>query len=162
MSNNYCTKTYNTIDIDTGEIGLLNKTERKSTNDNHVKLFVRDIASLYGFSGATYEVLLKLYEKLDYQGEAVITSVDRERLVKQSGNISNKTYISTLLAVLQKKGLIKRIGEGVYRMNPKIFAKGKQSDIDKLRDQYINLNVVYSKNGRVISARVENKTTSIN
>ena len=157
MSIGFEVKKYNTIDVDSGEIGLISKTKRISNNERHIKLFIHDIGSLYGLSGATNDVLLQLYTRLDYSGETTITSVDRQRLVLKSKNISNKNYISTLLKGIQDKGLIKKIGENVYKMNPDIFAIGKQSDINKLREQYIKLQVIYSKNGRVISARIENK-----
>ena len=67
------------------------------------------------------------------------------------------SYLSKVLKKMESRSIFKKIATGVYFMNPEFFAKGAWKDIHKLRDRYINLNISYSKNGKILRATIESK-----
>lgn len=137
-------KTTEVVDSKTGEI-LEKKYEKVSYEgtENFVKMYFDDISRLFQLTASQYKVLFALLPRMTWESEVVFTSSIRTEIQKSIG-LSASTFKNTL-QMLQQLGLLLRIENNRYLLNPHIFAKGTPVDVKRIQMQ-----VTYDKNGRMI------------
>jgi len=119
---------------------------------DYIKLYIQDMLMLLGLPKGQSDILVMLLRRLDYNLEIVLNSHIKKGIA-QKLNIKTKdgklavNSIDKALGMFRKKGILRRVGRGVYRTNPRLFARGKWRDIKKIR-----MTVTYSENGKEISS----------
>ena len=138
------------IDHETGEI--LNEFKEhsfKTTEPSFIKMYLDDILSLTNINSTAKNVLFGLLKYMDYENRIDLASRQRKELA-QILNTSIQT-ISNSLGVLIKKNILLKLDRGSYLMNPDYFAKGKWSDILKIK-----ISIEYTPEGRILITQFEN------
>jgi predicted transcriptional regulator len=149
-------KVTETVDHTTGEV-YQKTTENVSylpTEPPFVKVYLDDIAKLYGLPKAGSSLLHALLRKMDYEGIITLVSSSKQRIANELG-IKSQTIDNNIQALL-KANILKRAGRGEFMFNPALFAKGEWKNIYKQRNKYIELTVIYSNDGeRIVSGKVK-------
>lgn len=124
----------------------------------YIKLYVDDIIKLYGLPKGDSNTLFELIKRMNYQGEIVINATVKRDIARILGVGGNKPeqVISNSMGKLVKSDILFRKGTGVYITNPHIFAKGDWTEIQALRNAYIEMKIKYSSAGREISTKIFN------
>jgi len=138
----------------TGEI-IQNRevlTRRLPKEENFVKLYLNHITSLIGLPPSSAGVLLYIVREMPYTNEFVINPGIRKRIAIEVG-IKSRT-VSSVITSLVKKTLLVRVKDeqGIFMVNPMIFAKGNWSQIQEIQTTY-----TYRKNEMEISTKFKKK-----
>lgn len=131
------------IDNSTGEVSDVRQKRitRQESEDNFVKLYVKDMSMLYGLTRTEMCVLYELLRKTDYENIVSLNSYMRSKIAEVL-NIKVNT-ITNALKGLCNSSLIKKIALNTYLVNPTIFARGNWSNVQELRVEFS-----YNENGR--------------
>lgn len=143
------TRIIEVVDHTTGEVM---KTEQEfiiPPEENYIKIYIKDVSMLRGIQSWVSNALYELMKYIGYGNELVVHTCMKEDIAQELGTSINT--INRAIQELHKKKILVRKARGVYIANPKIFGKGKWSDIVRLR---IEINYS-STNGRVITTRQE-------
>lgn len=134
-----------TVDYNTGEVKTLSVTRRyKGDEPSYIKVYLQDISYLYGLPSTAGDLMHELLNYVTYgTQEILLTSVVKKRIADRL-NIAMKT-LDNRLQDLTKKGIIARIGQGTFTLNPYLFGKGDWKTILELRNSNIHLEIVYDK-----------------
>ena len=129
-----------TYDKETGEVIEHTETRYKqiSIEPNYVKVYVDATIALLGRSKTSKEadVLLILAKNMTYMSENIPNKVYvdktlKDYIIEQTG-IKEGT-LKNMLTDFVKRDIIRRIGKGVYQLNPFMFAKGNWSAIRRIQ-----------------------------
>lgn len=139
MGKIYSTETI-TYSKDTGEV--IERTETKYKNvsqePNYVKVYVDAVIALLGKDKTSKEsdVLLILAKNMTYVNEEMPNKVNIDKVLKDHiiHSLGMKPgTLKNMLTGFVKKDVIRRIGKGVYQLNPFMFAKGNWSNIRRIQ-----------------------------
>jgi len=136
----------------TGEIIRDLKITKKKRSDepNYIKLYIKDLCKLNDIPKTGNDVLNELLALTDYRNEIVLNGGVKKRIIDslkiKKGSLDNN------LSKLTKQGILMRVGQGIYILNPNLFGRGSWEDIKKLRIEW-----EYSNEGREIK-KVETDT----
>lgn len=128
---------------ETGE--LIEHTEDKykvvSIEPNYVKLYIDTMSCfLTGEEvGMETSLLLEMAKRMTYANDAAPNQVAMVGSIKEGIAKQLDTSISSIDVILNrlvKKDLVRRVGRGVYELNPIIFAKGPWSSIRKIQMEW--------------------------
>lgn len=128
---------------ETGE--LIEHTEDKykvvSIEPNYVKLYIDTMSCfLTGEEvGMETNLLLEMAKRMTYANDAAPNQVAMVGSIKEGIAKQLDTSISSIDVILNrlvKKDLVRRVGRGVYELNPIIFAKGPWSSIRKIQMEW--------------------------
>lgn len=148
-------------DFETGEVSseTVQTVVRTSKEPPYIKLYIDDVIRLYGLPKGESKILFELVKRMNYQGEIVINAAVKRDIAKalDLGGAKPEQVISNSMAKLVKNDILFRKDTGIYITNPHVFAKGDWSDIQELRDSYIELKIKYSMSGREMSTTIINK-----
>jgi hypothetical protein len=147
-----------TVDRSTGESHsrTVENISYMPTEPPYVKVYLDDIAKLYGLPKAGSSLLHCLLRKMDYDGIITLVSASKKRIADEL-NIKPQTVDNNIQALL-KSDILKRSGRGEFMFNPMLFAKGEWKNIYKQRNKYVELTLTYSATGeRTISGKVKNQ-----
>jgi len=108
---------------------------RVDIEPNFVKLYIQDMCLLNEIPKQNSTVLTELLLHVNYANEIMLPQGLKERIV-DTLKIS-KGSLDNSLSLLVKKGLLQRLGRGVYKLNPYLFGKGKWQDIKEIRMEWI-------------------------
>ena len=121
------------VDSVTGEI--LQKTSIKTSmiesEPSFVKLYIDDILKLKDVPKASNDVLNILVANMSYGNVVVMIKPIKDLIAEETGLKLNT--INKAISNLHEAGILIRKNRGVYLVDPNLFAKGKWSDIKKLR-----------------------------
>ena len=124
------------------------------TEPPYVKLYLDDLAKLYGLPKAGSDLLHALLRKMDYEGIITLVASSKRRIADELG-IKPQTIDNNIQALL-KSDILRRAGRGEFMFNPNLFAKGDWKSIYKQRNKYIQLTMTYTNSGeRKVSASVK-------
>lgn len=147
-----------TVDHNSGEV-YQKTTENISylpTEPPFVKVYLDDIAKLYGLPKAGSNLLHCLLRKMDYDGIITLVAASKKRIADEL-SIKPQTVANNIQALI-KADILKRSGRGEFMFNPMLFAKGEWKNIYKQRNKYVELTLTYDINGeRTISGKVKNQ-----
>lgn len=147
VSKNIYQETVTTVDMQTGEISAVEKTNvvKLPAEPAYVKLYLDDIQKLYDLPNNT--ILYELLKRMNYEGEVVLNSSEKKKIAaKLSINVQT---IDNYLTKLKSKDLFKSVETGTYIPNPNLFGKGEWLKVLDRRKKYdsIKLNVTYTESG---------------
>lgn len=132
-----------TFDKETGEVIEHTETKYREVNiePNYVKVYVDTVIALLGKSKTSKEadVLLILAQNMTYMNEASPNKVNFDKFLKD--HIIEKLGIKegtlkNMMTDFVKRDIIRRVGKGVYQLNPFMFAKGNWSAIRKIQMEW--------------------------
>ena len=147
ISKNIYQETVTTVDMQTGEISAVEKTNvvKLPSEPAYVKLYLDDIQKLYDLPNNT--ILYELLKRMNYEGEVVLNSSEKKKIAaKLSINVQT---IDNYLTKLKSKDLFKSVETGTYIPNPNLFGKGEWLKVLDRRKKYdsIKLTVTYTESG---------------
>ena len=151
-------ETKEVLDRQTGETisQETNKVVRIDSEPPFVKLYMEDIACLNGLPKSSSMLLFSLVRRMDWDGDITLVANIKKQIAKEVG-ITEKTIRNYLLKFAEQN-IIKRVAQGQYRFNPKIFAKGDWSAIRTRRAEFMQLHITYTQDGkRVINNKIFTK-----
>ena len=132
-----------TFDKETGEVIEHTETKYKEVNiePNYVKVYVDTVIALLGKSKTTKEadVLLILAKNMTYMNDEMPNKVNVDHILKKHilENVAiSEGALNNMLTSFVKRDIIRRIGKGVYQLNPFMFAKGNWSAIRKIQMEW--------------------------
>lgn len=140
--------TTETVDHGTGE-NIETTTERVISLPQEppfVKLYLDDIAKLYNLPRRTSDTIHALLRQMNFDSIITLTAPAKRRIAEQLN-----TSVSTLenqLGKLVKADVLRRMDRGEYMLNPNLFARGRWTDVRRLRDKYFELRVTYGPDGK--------------
>lgn len=146
------------INHETGEI-VRTATENIAylpSEPPYVKLYLDDVARLYGLPKAGSDLLHALLRKMDYDGIITLVSSSKKRIADDIG-VKPQTIDNNIQALL-KADILRRAGRGEFMFNPSLFAKGEWKNIYKQKGKYVELTVTYANDGtREVKGELKNK-----
>lgn len=103
----------------------------------YVKLYIQDIMYLSNLSGRLVPLVMALLKRLTFANAenpmcVVLVPMVKQEILKETG-WSSVGSLDNALQELVKGNIIKRIGRGVYQMNPHLFGRGDWKDISRIR-----------------------------
>jgi len=137
-------KVENTVDLNTGEI-IENKVTTTYANNEpeYIKLYLQDISKILALSTKGEKTLLALVRKMNYDNEIVLTGKMKETM---SDDLSiKKNTLEHGIGELVNSGILAKIGNNHYLVNPNIMGRGRWADI-----QQIIMKVMYNKSGKLL------------
>lgn len=114
----------------------------------YVKLYLDDLIKLNDLPKSSSAILYEFVRKMNYDGFIVINA-SIKRMIGADLGVKEQS-ISNAISTFVKKDIMHRFDKGVYILNPSLFAKGKWTDVRKLREQYLDLTVRYTKDGKKV------------
>lgn len=141
------------IDKETGEVldsqiisnKQLNLTRKVKDYNEFIMVYLKDISSFLKIDNATQiKVLALIWRDISYNNPELnegntmaILKDDKERWANEIG--CNTRTIDNALSALVKKQILLSVCKGKYKLNPKYYFKGSNSD----RTKILNINVKY-------------------
>lgn len=129
-----------TFDKETGEVIEHTETRYKEVcpEPNYVKVYVDTVIALLGKKKTSKEaeVLLILAKNMTYMNDANPNKVNIDKMLKQYIQEAlgiSEGALNNMITSFIKRDIIRRIGRGVYQLNPFMFAKGNWSAIRKIQ-----------------------------
>jgi len=142
--------TTNVVNHETGEVTETKNLKERvvSREPDYIKLYIADLIKLNDLPKSTNDILYNILKRMNYDNEIVLVYHNKTKIAKEL-NIKLNTIDQNLMK-LTNKGILTRVGRGVYVANPYIFGRGKWEDIRELR-----MKVAYNKEGRFITGEVD-------
>ena len=136
-------ETTQTIDHTSGEV-LTETTIRRYRGDEpaYIKLYLQDIAYLHGLPITASDILTELLRYVTYGTQEIILNAPIKRRIAEATGMAVKT-VDNRLQELVKKGIIDRVGAGIFVLNPYLFGKGDWKTIMELRNVNVHLQIIY-------------------
>lgn len=126
------------------------------TEPPYVKLYLDDIAKLYGLPKASSDLLHCLLRKMDYDGIITLVSSSKKRIAEDIG-VKPQTIDNNIQSLL-KADILRRAGRGEFMFNPNIVAKGDWKSIHKQRNKFLELTMTYTPEGeRIVKGELKTK-----
>lgn len=140
-------RTIEEVNHETGEIvrATTENVAYMPAEPPYVKLYLDDVARLYGLPKAGSDLLHSLLRKMDYDGIITLVSSSKKRIADDIG-VKTQTIDNNIQALL-KADILRRAGRGEFMFNPNLFAKGDWKNIYKQKGKYVELTVTYSNDG---------------
>lgn len=133
-----------TVD-ENGEMKEWKKVSRfKSEEPNYIKVYLQDISYFYEVPKGSTDLVYELFNYVNYNTHEIIINSDVKKRISENMNSSVAT-IDNNLSKLVKKGIIDRVGRGIFTLNPYLFGKGDWKSIKDLRDRDLHLEITYNK-----------------
>lgn len=132
------------------QTGLVKQTETTSTCEieqepGYVKLYLAHIIKLKELPKGSSSILYSLLKIMGFDNIIVLNASLKRMIAKeQNTSVAN---VANIISKFVKDGLMVRKDTGLYMLDPKLFAKGKWRDIDKLRTEYLELSIKYHPDG---------------
>lgn len=154
-----------TADADTGEILTQSTSVKEVTRREGVshltftKMFYQDLCRLYGLSRSAMVLFMELGSMIkDDQNHVIITPIERKDITQRTGLKNQVIYNAT--RELISSGLLIRVVNGVYMIDPNIFAVGTDPRVLENRRKFkelhkISMQIEYTDKGRSISVSAE-------
>ena len=135
------------VDYQTGEITKTEQvtSQKISAEPAYVKIYLDHITRLKDLPKCSTSILYSLVQSMTYNSLIVINASVKRMIAKEHG-IGIQT-ISNAITRFVKDGLMVRKDTGLYMLDPNLFARGKWSDIEKLRNEFLEFSITYSPDG---------------
>ena len=130
------TRSY-TVDENGEVLDFSETTKITGPTDSYVKIYSR-VWDLDVIDGVLFSFVMDLVGRMSFADNGQIVELrrgDKLSLKRKFGWKDDRT-VERALNGLIGAGILRRINRGIYQVNPYMFAKGRQSDIDALRTRY--------------------------
>ena len=127
------------------------QTRLMNKGKEFVKLYLKDLASLYSLPGKSAALVLLIVEEMRKDNFFVTTPNIKKRISEKLG-ITTRT-VDNLVTGLVNCGLLVRETSNVYMLSPYLVAYGDQASV--AHKQRIFLSIKYSSDGREMSVVYE-------
>ncbi len=128
-------KTLTKVDTTTGEIKEVETTTERQVQierePDFIKLYIKDICKLNDIPKTPHRLLNELLKYTSYENKILLPSAIKKEIASKLN--TSVQVVDNSLSKLTKKEILKRVGTGVYMLNPFFFGKGKWTDIKKVR-----------------------------
>jgi hypothetical protein len=126
-------ETKHIIDHETGEMIITENTKIGFVDrePDYVKLYVKDIGMLKGIKKSSNKVLMEIIGQMGYNNLFIAYAPIKRNMCKILD--MKMSTINMAIDDLYKSGILLRAERGVYLVDPELFARGKWSDIKKVR-----------------------------
>lgn len=144
------------VNHETGEVRSTETHKKyRSEEPNYIKLYLKDLAYLHDLPQAASNLVHELLGYVTYNTQEIVLNSTVKKRIAGIMNVAMKT-LNNNLQQLVKKGVLERVAPGTFRLNPYLFGKGDWKSIKALREQNIQLQIVYDKetNTRVIRGSI--------
>ena len=132
-----------TYDKETGQVIEHTETKVKDiyVEPNYVKVYVDTVIALLGKQKISKEadVLLVLAKNMTYMNSDMPNKVNIDAVLKKYiiEHISiSEGSLNNMITRFVKRDVLRRIGKGVYQLNPFMFAKGNWSAIRRIQMEW--------------------------
>ena len=151
----YVVKVLHRCGIEDGKVVDVSHCDESPTG---VRMFPENIHKLYDLKKSALTLLLELAGMANGDKNIIITPSEREKISKRTGLNTQVIYNAT--RELVSSGLLVRIINSVYMIDPGIFAVGSDPKVIENRKKFnelqkINMQVHYTKDGRKIEVSLE-------
>lgn len=131
-----------------------------SSEPQYIKLYLEDILVLSDLSKTFSPLLSALLKRATNANKkrglcVSMTAFDREEILLEI-NWKKMQSLYNAMGTLCKRGILKKLGTGVYQFNPYFFGKGTWKDIENIRAEW-EYNCVA---GKTFSAKFTYKKSS--
>jgi hypothetical protein len=145
-----------TVIDEAGEVKEQSKTRvvTYETEDNYIKLYLRDICYLEGLPGKVSDVMFELCKYANFGNKILLPSGILNEIAKNLG--MKKQTLKNYIQELKQQEILIAKGTGYFILNPFLFGRGEWKDIVNLRNENLELKIVYDRkiNKRKIKAEV--------
>lgn len=158
MSKNILQMTTETLDHETGEVKEHTTTKVYSLPKEppFIKVYLEDISKIYELPNNSSGVFYELLRRLDYEGYITLNSTIKTIICDRTGY--KPQSLNNYLSSLVKKGLLKKVGRGVFSPDPHLFGRGDWKSISKMRENWLKIS--YDKDGnRVFESAMSEKNS---
>jgi hypothetical protein len=135
--------------------------KKETKEDDFVKMYVNELAMLRGIQAKEKDVLNELLRRMGYDNKVALPVGVKEDIcndlnIKRRHKVDQKTgevdfsnldekgdpkpsvnALNVMLTRLCTAEVIKKVGKGVYEVNPKLFGKGTWSGVKTIRQKTI-------------------------
>lgn len=134
-----------TVDYETGEVKSQSVTRRyRGDEPSYIKVYLQDISYLHGLPTTAGDLMHELLNYVTYGTQEIVLTSVIKKCIAGNLSIAMKT-LDNRLQDLVKKGIIDRVGQGTFTLNPYLFGKGDWKTILELRNNNIHLEIIYDK-----------------
>lgn len=113
-------------------------TQFVAAGDGFVKVY--DRARLQDALGdISYGAILQVLRRMNFadSGQLVKLDTDAKKEMAKSMGCTSDRQVERVVKKMVDAGLLRKVQRGLYQVNPFLFGKGKQGDIDALRTSYV-------------------------
>ena len=132
-------RTTEKVDRQTGEVFSKEEVIQKyiESEPEYIKMYLGDIIHLCSLPKSYLRVLIFLLRNVNFANDeypmcVLIPSGLKRKMMDRIG-FSNIRSINNVLSDLAKVGILRRIENSVYQLNPHYFGRGNWKDIRKIR-----------------------------
>jgi hypothetical protein len=145
-----------------GEVKEESKTRviNFGTEDSYIKLYIKDICYLEGLQGKVSEVMFELCKYVSYGNIVLLPTGILNKIAKDLG--MKKQTLKNYIQDLKRQKVLIAKDIGYFILNPYLFGKGEWKDIVNLRNENLELKIIYDRktNKRRIKAHKSDKVDS--
>lgn len=154
-----------TADSETGEVLMKSQSVKEVTRKEGVqhltftKMFYQDLGRLYDLSKSAMILFVELSSMIkDDKNQVILTQIERTKIFDRTKLGKQTIYNAT--RELIKSGLLVRVVENVYMIDPNIFSVGSDPSVLENRRKYENLRRIsvllqYTEEGRAITVSID-------
>lgn len=120
-------------------------THHDDVEPPYVKLYFENIPNyLYDLPSSTGSLIYELLNYVTYGTQEITLNAAIKKRIALATSISVRT-LDNKLQELVKKGILDRVENGLFTLNPYLFGRGDWKTILELRNKNIHLEIVYDK-----------------
>lgn len=125
-----------TVDANGALVNFEETTKVVGTSDAYIKIF-EDGWKVSGLQDVSYRFVMEIVGRMTFAdaGQLVALSPADKQLLAEKFGKSVRQVERMLLAMVESK-ILRKVRRGYYQVNPYMFGRGRQSDIDALRTRY--------------------------
>lgn len=113
-------------------------TQFVTSGDGFIKIF--DDSCLHGeLRDVSYSAVMQIIRRMGFANAGQIVSLGPEvkKDIAASLRLGSDRQVERIVKKLVDCGVLRKLQRGVYQVNPFMFGKGKQEDIDALRADFM-------------------------
>ena len=137
-----------TVDENGEVIHFEETTQFIGSADGYVKIFESGW-KVRGLEDVSFSLVMEIVSRMTFADAGQIVEInpaDKERLARSMGWNSVR-QVERMIRKLVDVGMLRKKRRSYYQVNPFMFGKGRQGDIDALRSAYMTERIRDEKNG---------------
>ena len=126
-----------TVDANGALVDFAETTKVVETSDAYIKVF-EEGGTVSGLPDVSYRFVMEIVRRMTFAdtGQMVTLSpADKQILAEKFGK--SVRQVERMLQAMLASGILRKKRRGCYQVNPYMFGRGRQGDIDYLRSRYM-------------------------